>query len=304
MKINNTYLILCCVLIIYIIVLTVCMANKKTLYELTHKNNFGVYFNENKFLPKKNIKRYWYLVKKGYVIMKNTDIVIGGLFVNSSKIFNKFKLRIENLMKLFRSVKCVFFENDSTDNSRILLLDWEKNNPNIHIIRCEENNFCLLKATPAVTEGHISEKRMKKMVKYRNILLNYIKYNFQTIPYVAIIDTDLKGPISFDGIAHSFGIEPELNWDMISAYGINGLILTLNNFIYYDGLALKTSDYNTSFMNNFSFTKSINFIKLYIKYIYGLKRGDEPIQVKSAFCGFSLYKMDSRLAEKLNYNTF
>jgi len=39
----------------------------------------------------------------------------------------------------FADVQIVIFENDSIDNSRILLLNWEKEQNNIHIIRCKEN---------------------------------------------------------------------------------------------------------------------------------------------------------------------
>jgi hypothetical protein len=286
------YLKICvfCLFSIYIIILIISMSKKKTFYELTNKQDFDIDFNENKFLPIKNIDRYWYLVNKGYERMKQTDIVIGGLFMNSSGIFDKFKARIENMSNLFKSLKCVFFENDSTDNSRILLLDWEEQNPNIHIIKCEENNYCLLKSSKAIKDGQFSETRMIKMAKYRNILLNYIKKNFTHTPFVGFIDTDIKGGISFDGIAHSFGIEPELKWDMCSAFGMTGLILTLNRLIYYDFIALKTSDYAPNKVNNMNY---IEAIKLYFKYIHNLKRGDEPVLVQSAFCGFALYKMDS-----------
>lgn len=255
-----------------------CFYNNKSLHEILYPNDYKIIFNENKYKPTQNIIEYNKIVKRGYEIMKTKKIVIGGLFYNSSKVFNKFKNRMNYLQNYFKDIQIVIFENDSIDNSRILLLNWEKQQKNINIIKCKENNFCLLNKKKAISHGIFSNCRMKKMSQYRNIVKKYVDDNFSNYDYFIVIDTDARGAFSLDGLAYSFGINTE--WDVMSAYGSVGIVLTLGNLIYHDYIA---------YLDNYI---SIESLKKIIA-INLTNKNDDIIKVNEAFGGLSIYKMSS-----------
>jgi len=277
------------IIIIIIIVLNIelyCFLNKKSFHEVIDSkvyNKLELLEIENN--NSVNLKDY----EKGYQIMKKSKIVIGGLFKDSSKKFDLFKKRMNNLSKYFKDLQIVIFENDSSDNSRILLLDWEKKQSNVHIIKLVDNEFCLLKNNSAVSYGALSNKRMMLMAQYRNYVKEYTDLYFNDYDYFSIIDTDAAGPININGLAHSFSVQSTLNWDMISANGRTGLLFTSGELKYYDLLALY--NYDKSKEEN-----SLNISKL-VLYLDSI--GNDPIKVDNAFGGFAIYKMSS--IKNINY---
>ena len=283
---DTTILLIIILSLLIVVILSIeyyCYKNRKTFNEIM---NPGIYnritLNNSKFEPKKT-KDYLIKINEGFEIMSNTKIVIGGLFKDSAKKFNLFKKRINYLSKYFKDLQVVIFENDSSDNSRILLLDWEKNQSNVHIIKLLDNEFCLLKKNSAVSHGALSDTRMKMMAQYRNYIKEYVDVNFSDYDYFAIIDTDTTGPISINGLAHSFSTQKNLNWDMISSNGRTGLFATFGTFKYYDLLAL------------YNYDKSLNNNILYINDIVNKldSVNNKPIKVNNAFGGLAIYKMSS-----------
>lgn len=271
------YKIIILIILLIIILEIYCYNKNKSFHEILYPNDYNIIFNEEKYKPTNDLDNYYKIVNNGYNIMKTKKIVIGGLFKDSAHIFNKFKNKINNLSNYFIDIQIVIFENDSTDNSRILLLNWEKEQNNVHIIKCIENNFCLLNNKSAIKHGILSENRMKKMIKYRNIIKKYIDDNFSDYDYFMNIDTDTKGSFSMNGLAYSFGTDTE--WDIISAYGIAGIVLTGSKLLYYDYIA---------YLNNFiSFNSFKNFININSIKNTGL------FKVDHAFGGLSIYKMSS-----------
>jgi len=272
------------VIIVYLIILRICVKRNKTLHEIMKPDlyNKTILDGDKKFKPKKNQTEYDNYVKKGFETMKTKSIVFCGLFQNSAYIFDKFKKKMETLQPYFKDMKIVVFENDSSDNSRVLLLNWEKENKNVDIYKVENNEYNLLKNDSAKNHGVFSGGRMKKMATYRNLLKTYVEQKYSNYDYYAVIDTDIRGPISLNGIAYSFGIEQDIKWDMISAFGVTAGILSLNNYAYYDQLALY---HMKTYLDIF---KALKYYP-----IKNRKIGDKPKKVKSAFCGLAIYKMAS-----------
>jgi hypothetical protein len=231
-------IIILCLLVIGILSIEYyCYLNRKTFNEITNSKLYNkIELNEPSMEPKKS-KKYMESLKQGYEIMRNSKIVIGGLFKDSASKFPLFKKRINNLSRYFKDLQVVIFENDSSDNSRILLLDWEKKQSNIHIIKLEDNEFCLLKKNPAVSYGSFSDKRMILMSQYRNYVKQYVDSYYSDYDYFAVIDTDTTGPMSINGLAHSFSIQPTLIWDMIASNGRIGVCASFGSHKYYDLLA-------------------------------------------------------------------
>jgi len=172
------------IVIILFLIETYCRYYKCTLLQIIHPSWFK---NVNKFPKelkcKENCNTFYKNIKKGYVEMKNSKIVLTGLCINIENTIHLLKERVEYLGSLFKEYVFIIFENDSIDNTRKLLKDWCKKNSNIKLVPCEENEECILKASKAITSGTFSENRMKRMATYRNRLLDYVKQYYINYDY-------------------------------------------------------------------------------------------------------------------------
>ncbi len=268
------------ILVLFFCVERFCRSMDKTLLQVLHPEWFTETseFPEEKFPPKKNSTLYAERVDKGYKVMKEKKVVIAGLCINIEKKIPKITRRLNNLKKYFKDVEIVTFENDSKDNTRELL-----KKAGITLVPCPEDKDCKLKKTNAVSHGIISDKRMRMMADYRNRLLNYIRTNFSHFDCVIFIDLDIQGPISIDGLAHSFSQYDR--WDAVSGYGLSGITLSLGIPVYYDILAYDDGTFKGHthcFLNALPIT-----LKTMSK-----KRGDDIFPIKSGFCGLELVKMN------------
>lgn len=267
------------VLLVIIIIEQYCRWHKKSALEMLHPEWFAnaTIFPYDDFPCNKNKNKYKQTIYNGYRKMKTIRVVIAGLCINIEKQIPKLRDRLKQLGSLFLDYKCVVFENDSKDGTREKLKDIDI----IELVDCTENIECKLNRKSARDTGVMSENRMRHMADYRNRLLKYVRNKYSNYHCIIFIDFDIEGPISMDGIAHSFGLYDE--WDSISAYGINGLALTLGRPIYYDYLAYDDGNYN---INNNLLDAIPIFNKLRNKTI-----GDDPFKVISGFCGLAIYKM-------------
>ena len=213
--------------------------------------------------------------------MKNTRIIFCGLCINIENNVTNLKRRFEHLGQYFKDYRVIIFENDSKDNTRELLKKICLDNNKFILLECEDAKDCKYNNVIAKDYGIFNSKRMYKMITYRNKLLNYIKNNYNHFDIVCMIDLDITGPISIDGIAHSFG--KYNNWDSITANGISGITFTLGQQYYYDLIAYK--DNNLDINNNI-----FDIISIFYK-LNTIKIGKELLKVKSAFGGMELIKM-------------
>ena len=274
------------IFIFLFIIERLCRWQDKTLLEILHKEWFEDIrkFPYKDFKCKVNCEKYNRLVSTGYHTMKTKRIVIAGLCINIGKKADTLRKRIEHLGNFFNDYKCIIFENDSKDNTRKILKDLSNQNPNIIVLDCPESQDCKLKAKSAVKDGTFSSKRMKKMVDYRNRLITYIKDYYSDYDCVCFLDLDIKGPISIDGVAHTFGNYG--TWDSVSGFGVTGISLLFGYPVYYDILAFNDGNllfdeqnvlFNTPFV-----VKKLNKCQI----------GDDLIPVLSGFCGMAFYTMD------------
>ena len=222
------------------------------------------------------------MVHHGFEKMKSSRIVIAGLCMNIEHVVQDLIRRIEHIGSMFADYRVVIFENDSSDSTRSLLLDWQSRNSRVYVLECPEDILCRLKQSSAVVDGTMSEGRMKKMVGYRNRVLEHIRENHAEFDTVMFMDFDIRGPISTEGLASSFGCYSL--WDSVSAYGLNGISMTAGVPVYYDLLAYDDNTYNIS-------KNLLHGVFIVNKMMY-MKRGGYLIPVSSGFAGPALYKMD------------
>lgn len=277
---------------VILIIETFCRKRDKSLLEVLHPEWFAdvTRFPEHAFQCNTNCEVYDAVVRTGFEKMKTTRIVFAGLCINIEQNVPLLIQRLEYLGSWFADYKVVIFENDSSDNTRYLLLDWQKKNPRVHILECPEDAMCKLKKASAVQDGTMSSGRMRKMVDYRNRVLRHIKETSSDFDCVMLLDLDIRGPISLRGLASSFGTYNA--WDSVSAFGLNGISFTGGNPVYYDLIAYKdaTLDFNTNLLHG---------LFILNKMLY-TKRGGYLIPVSSGFAGVALYKMEVIRAD-VNY---
>ncbi len=104
-----------------------------------------------------------------------------------------------------------------------------------------------------------------------------------------VVDMDLKGPWSLDGLASCFAFS---DWDGMFAYGLHTMPWSCGSFyVMYDLAAyVELGDSLDQFLYVNVFK---NYAKLNFKEHLLLKKGDPLIPVASAFGGLGIYKIKS-----------
>lgn len=233
-------------------------------------------------------------IETGKNIAKNSKIVICSLARNIESCFQDTKKKFEFIGNNFDKYKIVIFENDSKDNSRSLIKNWTKENPNVILLDCLKfgDYDCNLKTKTGYEYGMTSRDRIKKMAMYREEYLNYVKTNLNSYDYMLVSDFDLNGNQSMDGMFHSLS---KKDWDAVFINGHNPFEGTFGRITgIYDGMAYV--DINSKLKYNFN----NNFVNILIS-IYNIILQNCKVNlskqcfipVKSAFNGYGLYKIDS-----------
>lgn len=227
----------------------------------------------------------------GYKKMKNSHFVVGGLCrdLGPTKL-ELFRSRIKLLAQACGKLTVFLFENDSQDNTRDLLIQWQTEEPgDFFLVGCEEERYCRLGEQKPIEHGELSSWRMLKMAGLRNRLLRAIKLycSQQHIApdIIMMVDTDLRGTWSRDGIAHSMG-HPQA-WSVMSANGL--YTSTLVAEFHYDLLALRLKDLDDI---NVHQQGPISVPFMWYKALFTGKRGDPLYPVHSAFGGMTMYRAE------------
>lgn len=233
-------------------------------------------FDESRFLPSpRRAAEYKKLVARGRQVMKERKVVITGLARNIAPVLGKTMARIERTGAMFDDYRVVVFENDSRDNTAEQLKVWARINPNVRAISERLGD--------PVNPGIRCLDRATRMAKYRSACRDYLLENWPDYDDVIVVDMDLPGGWSYDGIANTFG--QEIEWDFVGSNGIihkeyKGL---LNKPLYYDVWAFR-------WLGSWSpvFAQQLN-----PRY---WPRGEPMLRVNSCFGGLGVYKMNSVFA--------
>jgi hypothetical protein len=232
-------------------------------------------FPENLFpLAQDRAALYAKHVARGLARMRDRRVVIAGVVRNSIEVLPHTIERIESLAKLFGDYRVVFYENDSVDGTVELLTAWTSNNP--RVTAC-----CDLLGTPAGPKVR-SKTRGDQMADCRNWYHHYIANWLADFDNVIVLDMDLQGGWSNDGIANTFGWD---DWDFV---GSNGLILQrarwkFNTWLQFDAWAFRRFG-------------SFEPIRCREVNDYTWRRGEPMQSVYSCFGGLGVYRMPAFLA--------
>jgi hypothetical protein len=171
--------------------------------------------------------------RHGYAVMARSRVAITGLARNIGAILPTTIRRLENLGRCFADQRMIVYENDSTDDTRAQLLAWARADRRVRVISEQQGD----PVNPATRCPH----RAARMARYRRRCQELVLSECSRFDAVIVVDLDLLGGWSTDGIAHTFG---QRDWDFV---GSNGLIyrrhgLRMNTARHYDTWALRFDD--------------------------------------------------------------
>lgn len=214
-----------------------------------------------------NSNDYIKSIIRGYNACNKKSVLIIGLARDLGKTCPYTISRINRIGSMFRDYRVVILENDSVDNTANRLRREAKRNSRWVVVNRTLN-----------TERHEQTKtinRAMRMAQYRNLLMELSAPYKQE--YVIVLDTDLEGGYSYDGIAHTFSLP---KWDMI---GSNGLTYDFHagkhRRLFYDSWAFRRLGAISAHKDS-----DINLLRL--------DRGEPLMPVKSCFGGLGIYRSD------------
>lgn len=232
-------------------------------------------FDESQFLPQPDARdAYERAVRLGYDQMRTTRVVIAGLARNIADVLPITIRRIERLGKLFDDYRVVVYENDSADKTRSILYGWTKANYRVQAI-CEDRTDPINLPTRCLS-------RAARMSLYRSLCQHRVRLQYSHMDHVILVDMDLEGGWSYDGVAHTFG---HTDWDFVGSYGViyRRHLIWPNALVHYDAWAYRNDSYFTPLT-----TKVVNHLLFH--------RGQPFQRVYSCFGGLGVYRMPVYLA--------
>lgn len=212
-------------------------------------------------------------VLRGRQVMANSRIVLCGLARNVTAVLPLTRERLEQTGRMFGDYRIFLYENDSTDNTPRQLADWAAANERVTFISERRGR-----------RQHASVRcrdRAADMADYRNRCQQEVADCWSDFDYACVVDTDLPGGWSYDGLAHSFGSQP---WDFVGAYGViqRRRHLTLRS-LHYDVWAFrKYGDYAP--------------LDGRVGNALSWSRGEPLVPVYSCFGGIGVYRMPAWLS--------
>ncbi|WP_026706972.1 hypothetical protein [Flavobacterium frigidarium] len=217
------------------------------------------------------------------MIKNKKKIVIAALARDCDKNLHTITKLIDELRSHFLWSQVVVIENDSKDNTKYILNEWEGKNKGIKIISQDFGSLTIPKQSDNDLIPLVSFHRIDKMTMYRNMYLKHIEGIEVDIDNVIIIDADIES-FSIEGVLSSI-TKCEGKVGAIFGYGVS--VRKAFNIIYskifYDVFAV----YEYPMKDNFSYTQ-LSLMKTFESIMSKLKK-NKNVSVISAFGGVSVY---------------
>lgn len=281
-------------LIILILIISIRIKYNTSINRIFHQDLLNFDY-DNFYITNK--QDYYNKIELGKKEIKNEKIIICSCVRDVEKNIKHLEDNINRLGNMFKDYRCLIVENDSSDKTRQLLLELSRRNPKVVILGCGVNsNTCKLDLPKTTFKLYVDNKRMHKMATIRNIYLDYIKTNkdvFKDYKYMCVWDLDIYGALYNKGIQNSFGhfvSEPNISSISANAYYKFGPVT-----LYYDTFAHHDLNYN--FHSKYFL---VHHLRTVVNNFY---HAGEPLKdVKSAFSGFTIYKLKDVLDSGARYD--
>jgi len=218
----------------------------------------------------KSLENYENSISKGRKHAQQQRVVICGLARNLANILPHTLKQIEEIASLFADYRIVIYGNDSTDSTLDILYTFQKKNPKLHVIS--------EKLGDPVNRSIRCLERTSRMARYRNRYREFVDKQFPDFDYALVMDMDLPGEVSCEGVAHTFGQD---DWDFT---GANGIIRKRGVFteqlLHYDAWAFRRFGSFEAIS-----TREVNH--------FFWRAGDPLVPVFSCFGGLGIYRMEA-----------
>jgi hypothetical protein len=230
-------------------------------------------FPESAFPPLSQYEdEYRRCVALGQRRTAEASVVICGLCRDVAPILPATISRVEELASRFGKCAVLVYENDSTDGTEALLRDWAASNSEVRVVSESLRQ-------PKINYG-TSEARTQRMAYYRNRCRQCVLDSFSDFEFVIVIDMDLAGGWSCDGIANTFGHD---DWDFV---GANGMSFRTRDdpqtFEFFDTFAFRA---DRPISRGQAAGARVPMAPCFV-------RGEPFFPVRSCFGGLGVYRMD------------
>ena len=255
------------------------LRSERTIDEVTRRSRYGLQFPEQAFPPRARQREHYQMtVERGYAAARDLSASVLVLLHNRVDLALLLRARVAALLAPFARGKVFIISDDSTDGTAQVIADWQRAEPE-RVVR-----------VPA-PELSGSRSVYARMAKLRNALLSSSVASPSDLTFV--LDGDLAGPVSLDGVMHAVELLQGEQVDAVAAFGINnwgGLpgMVPFVGYSYYDPIAFREH----------SFQRTLRDAQVRLR-LASLRRGDAALPVKSAFAGLVLYK--SAVLQGLRY---
>lgn len=229
------------------------------------------------------------------VHLKNKTVVIATMLRDAEDRLPSIRKRATMMMDAFKDSRFLVVENDSSDSTRQLLLEWARDDRRVTVLGCGVNvSECKLQLQKS-QRSTVERSRIQKMVLLRNVYLQYFKEHYSRFDHLIVWDMDIIGAVYLDALDKSmerFDEQPSL--DALCARGVYEFGPLP---IYYDTYAHATED-QLNQDDGVSLLSHINLQTLGVK----APDGDQPFRVKSCFSGFTIYKSSSVMNSEYRFS--
>jgi hypothetical protein len=259
------------------------LRGQKTVDELLRPERYKLRFPEAAFPPRRGREaRYWAQVERGRDVQAQSSLTIVTLLHDRVDLALYLRARCEAVLQRFQSGRVLVLGDDSTDGTERVIADWARVRP---------------RQVVSVPAPHSQPELpgFARMARLRNALLQRLDDEPPT-DFVAVLDGDLEGPLSLDGLAHAIALLAEPGGpDGVAALGVNNWVglprlVPFLGYGYYDPIAFRERSWERR--------SSDAAIRCRLA---GLRRGDQPLDVRSAFAGLAVYRGHS--VRGLRYDT-
>lgn len=232
-------------------------------------------FPEDAFPPvPEHAREHHRTCQRGRLAMAQARVAITGLARNLGSVLPTTIARVERLGRLFADHRVIVYENDSTDDTKLILRSWAARNRRIHVT----TEDCSDPVNPTTR----CLQRIERMARYRTHCQDAVRAICPDYDFTIVIDLDVAGGWSEEGVASTFGQE---GWDFV---GANGLIYRREGF---DFNALRQYD-----MWALRFDEAMTPLPTQDARRYRFRRGEPLVPVTSCFGGLGIYSMSAYLA--------
>ena len=236
-------------------------------------------FPESLFQAQGDSQGYLDRLFRGLEKASELNVVITGLCRNIIHTLDHTMARLYKTAEFFHDCKIVIYENDSDDGTSEKLRKYAEKDKDLFLIQ-EHTGHKQFGATRELERPlYLGELRNKSQDFIRELS------KFYDIDYVIVIDLDLEGGWSYDGLMNSFSYS---DWSAMTANGIyfrekrvtaGGVAEVEIERLFQDSWAYR--DYGDESLKRCEVTN-----------LYRFERGEPPKEVFSNFNGLGVYRLE------------